>query len=226
MTQEGEPLSEDCANTADGWTARLDALMRERLRGEADGGHDLAHLRRVWRSCRLIAADEPADLLVLAASAYLHDLVNLPKNAPDRHLASRRSAAAASGLLREMAFPEDRLAPVAHAIEAHSFSAGIVPETAEARVLQDADRLDSLGALGIARTFYTAGLMGSRLFDADDPWARERPLDDRRFALDHFERKLLTLEATMTTEAGRRLAKARAQAMHTFLDQLRDELEG
>ena len=118
-----------------------------------------------------------------------------------------------------------KLPAVAHAITAHSFSAAIPPETAEARVLQDADRLEALGAIGIARMFHVAGAMQGGLFDADDPMALRRPLDDRRFALDHLQVKLFPIVETMRTAAGREMALERADWMASFRTRLLGEID-
>ncbi len=118
--------------------------------------------------------------------------------------------------LREAGFPAEKLAAVAHAIEAHSFSAGIAPTTIEAKIVQDADRLDALGAVGLARLFYTAGRLGSALAHAGDPLGAARELDDKAYALDHIEVKLATLPATMQTAAGRRLGEERLQWLRQF----------
>lgn len=190
----------------------------------ADGAHDLGHLRRVWKTARLIAMDVPADPQVLMAACFFHDLVNLPKDAPNRAEASTLSAQAAVAFLRGDGFPVAKLDAVAHAIAAHSFSAGIAPETPEARILQDADRLEALGAIGIARMFHVAGQMGGGLFDADDPMALQRGLDDRRFALDHLQTKLLRLPETMQTEAGRAMAEERADWLMSFRTRLLSEI--
>ncbi|MEO8241127.1 MAG: HD domain-containing protein [bacterium] len=193
--------------------------------GQSDGAHDLGHLRRVWANCRLIAMDEAgADLEVLQAAAAFHDLVNLPKSDADRAKASTLSAAAALAYLTTSDFPAHKLPAVAHAIAAHSFSAAIPPETVDARILQDADRLEALGAIGLARMFYVAGAMGGQLFDPDDPLARRRPLDDRRFALDHLETKLFKLPGTMQTATGRAMAEANAEWMASFRTRLLAEL--
>lgn len=189
-----------------------------------DGAHDLGHLRRVWKTARLIAMDVPADGEILLAACFFHDLVNLPKDAPNRASASRQSAEAAVTFLRADGFPETKLAGVAHAIAAHSFSAGIPPETPEARILQDADRLEALGAIGIARMFHVAGQMGGGLFDADDPMALHRALDDSRFALDHLETKLLRLPDSMQTEPGRAMAEERADWLMSFRTRLLSEI--
>jgi uncharacterized protein len=190
----------------------------------ADGAHDLGHLRRVWKTARLIAMDVPADPQVLMAACFFHDLVNLPKDAPNRAEASTLSAQAAVAFLRGDGFPVAKLDAVAHAIAAHSFSAGIAPETPEARILQDADRLEALGAIGIARMFHVAGQMGGGLFDADDPMALRRGLDDRRFALDHLQTKLLRLPETMQTEPGRAMAEERADWLMSFRTRLLSEI--
>ena len=112
----------------------------------------------------------------------------------------------------------------AHAIEAHSFSANIPPLTLEAKIVQDADRLDSLGMLGVARTFYIAGRMGSGLYHPGDPGAEHRPLDDRRYAIDHFPAKLLKLSDGFQTETGAKLAKERHERLSLFLSLFRDEI--
>jgi uncharacterized protein len=122
-----------------------------------------------------------------------------------------------------MGFPSEKLDAVCHCIEAHSFSAAIVPQTAEAKIVQDADRMEALGAIGLARTFYVAGQMGSKLFCAEDPFAEKRALDDRQFAVDHFETKLLKLPATMKTARGKMEAEKRAAILQRFLEDLRSE---
>jgi len=125
--------------------------LREALRKIAhkqmqqDPAHDLAHLDRVWANAQVIARDEgDVDLRVLLAAAYLHDLVNLPKDAPNRTQASSLSAEAAAPILHDLGFSEAGIAAAGHAITAHSFSAGITPENIEAKILRDADRLDAL----------------------------------------------------------------------------------
>jgi uncharacterized protein len=169
--------------------------------------------------------DEPgADADVLAAAAYFHDAVNLPKDSPDREQASRLSADLAVRELAAMGFAAGKLPAVHHAIAAHSFSARIAPETAEARILQDADRLEALGAIGLARMFLVTGQMGGGLFDPVDPMALERPLDDRRFALDHLEVKLFGLVETMQTATGRAIAAERAEWIHSFRTRLLSEI--
>ena len=126
--------------------------------------------------------------------------------------------------LAAMGFPDAKLPAVHHAIAAHSFSARIAPETVEARILQDADRLEALGAIGIARMFAVTGQVGGGLFDPEDPMALRRPLDDRRFALDHLEVKLFGLVETMQTATGRAIAAERAEWMASFRTRLLSEI--
>jgi uncharacterized protein len=199
------------------WRTRLAALAMECAAGDLDGAHDGNHLDRVWRNAQALLADHPeADALVVLAACYLHDLVNLPKNDPARATASRRSAELARDKLSALGFPAGRLDAVAHAIEAHSFSAAIVPRTLEARIVQDADRLDGLGAVGLARMFYIAGRMGSGLAHGSDPLAKERPLDDQAYSLDHIPVKLARLPGMMQTAAGRRLGEQRLALLLAF----------
>lgn len=113
-----------------------------------------------------------------------------------------------------------------HAIEAHSFSAAISPETIEAKIVQDADRLDALGAVGLARMFHIGGQLGRALAHATDPLAQDRPLDDVHYTLDHIENKLLQLPASMQTAEGRELAQSRVQLLIRFRDQFAQEWLG
>lgn len=203
------------------WQARFEAFFASRSDAD-DGSHDVAHFRRVWRTASEIAdrVSVAVDRLVLLAAAYFHDIVAIDKNDPDRSRASRLAAAEAATMLEGMGFPAGKIDAVRHAIEAHSFSAGIAPETEEARIIQDADRMEALGAIGLARTFYVAGRMGSRLFDPEDPLAERRELDDRRYALDHFQTKLLRLPQMMQTSPGRAMAMERATTLQQFMESL------
>lgn len=190
-----------------------------------DASHDIHHARRVKQNAIAIATREGrGNHRLLVAAAYLHDLVNVPKNAPNRRDASKLSADAAHPILVDLKFSKTDIAAIQHCIEAHSFSANIEPNSLEACILQDADRLESLGALGIARTFYIAAKLDSELFDGADPFAKQRPLDDKRFAVDHFKTKLLTLASTMKTDAGKAIAAERTDTMRTFLAALADEI--
>jgi uncharacterized protein len=195
------------------------------FQSQDDASHDIHHARRVKMNALTIAERETCDnQTVLIAAAYLHDLINLPKNAPNASQASRLSAIAAKPILQQLDYDDPTIAAIQHCIEAHSFSANIEPQTLEAKILQDADRLESLGSLGIARTFYIAGKMDSGLFDGADPFALQRELDDKAFAVDHFKVKLLGLAQTMKTDAGKQIAQQRIYIMQQFLSALATEL--
>ncbi len=197
---------------------------------DSDGSHDLGHFQRVWKAARYINQQEGevADPLILLAAAYFHDLVSLPKNHPERADSSRLSAEKTVLLLETdfPDFPREKIEGVRHSIHAHSFSAGVKPLTAEAKILQDADRMEAVGAIGLARVFYTAGQLGQRLFDGSDPMAEGREPDDKKYALDHFRVKLLKLPALMNTAAGRRLADENAAYLREFLKKIDNEIRG
>ena len=190
----------------------------------ADAAHDLHHTRRVVRNAVQLTAEEEADPQITLPAAWLHDCVAVAKDSPHRAKGSLLAAEAATTFLAEMRYPEAKLPEVFHAIEAHSFSAGIPPRTVEARVVQDADRLDSLGAIGIARCLLVGGHLGRPLLAMNDPFCVERQPDDGRYTIDHFYAKLLKLPATMQTAAGRAEAERRADYMRDYLDRLRDEI--
>lgn len=189
-----------------------------------DGAHDVWHLRRVWALAQQIAAVEGGDLAVIEAACFLHDIVNPPKDSPVRAQAAALSAAHAIRFLTAQGMAEPQVNNVAHAVEAHSFSAGVTPRTIEAQVVQDADRLEALGALGIARCFNVSGQMDAALFHGGDPMAQDRALNDRAYALDHFEVKLLRIAETLNTPTARALAQVRVEFMKTFRAQLLAEI--
>jgi uncharacterized protein len=192
-----------------------------------DGSHDRSHLLRVARNAMEIAAAEPAtDRTVLIAAVVLHDCVEVEKNSPLRSQASRLSATRARTILAGLAWQQPMIDQAAHAIEAHSFSADIPPQTLEARIVQDADRLDAIGAIGIARCFYVAGRMGSRLYDPTDPSGALRDLNDAAFALDHFATKLFRIAGNFQTKTGQTLADARTATMRTFVATMLNEIGG
>lgn len=187
-----------------------------------DGGHDFAHLLRVLRSAWRIGGTA-CDWEVVAMAVLFHDAINLPKNHPERHLASTYSAEVGQRFA-SLHLARERVAMVEDAIRAHSHSAGFTPQYFESKVLADADRLESLGAFGIARTFYVSGVMGRSIVEMSDPFGVTREWDDLNYAVDHFFRKLLTLRDVMYTPEGRALADERHDFLHTFLAQLADEL--
>jgi uncharacterized protein len=201
-------------------------IFRTWLLGEAEGdpAHDAQHIERVVANAQKLAGTEGADLDILIPAAWLHDCVHVPKDSPDRARASGLAADHALTLLAGWDYPAQHFPAIHHAIEAHSFSANIPTQTTEAKVLQDADRLDALGAIGLSRCLMLGGFMGSKLFHPDDPFCEARTPDDKHFAVDHFYAKLFTLAGTMKTDAGRALAEERTEILRLFLDALRSEI--
>jgi uncharacterized protein len=209
------------------WQSQFEAWLRENHLGQ-DAAHDIFHFRRVWMTSQQLSTDVTVDWLVVLTACYFHDLISLPKNHPDRHRSSVLAAQETCRVLAQdfPAFPADRLPAVSHAIEAHSFSAKISPTTTEAKIVQDADRLEALGAIGLARVFSVSGALGVALFDAEDPFAQHRALDDKQYALDHFQTKLLQLPLMMQTKQGRHLAQHNAEFLLTYMAKLSAELKG
>jgi len=193
---------------------------------EVDGAHDAAHLTRVWRNAQdiLKQVDDTVDMEVLVAACLLHDCVQVEKDSPLRNQASRLSAQKAREIVTPFHWSEPRMSNLDHAISSHSFSAGIIPSSIEAKILQDADRLDALGAVGVARCFFVSGRMGRPLYDLGDPCAERRELDDVAFTLDHFEVKLLRLAGTFQTESGKAIAQARTKIMRAFVEEFVEEI--
>lgn len=205
------------------YAALAEALLPHAF-ATGDGAHDGAHILRVWKNAMRIHEVEGGDGRILAAAVLLHDCVAVEKNSPHRQQASRLTAERSYEVLDALGWKSADLMAVAHAILTHSFSAGIAPESLEARILQDADRLDAIGMIGAARCFYIAGRMGSGLYDPVDPMAEHRPLDDRAFAIDHFETKLFRLADGFQTETGRRMAMDRQAKLRHILDMLLEEI--
>lgn len=216
-------------NDTAGWEKNFTEYL-EKHTDQKDGSHDLGHFQRVWRTAQYINQEEGgnADPLILLTSAYFHDLVSLPKNHPERNKSSLLSAEKTVRILEEAfpGFPPEKIEGVRHAIHAHSFSAAVAPQTPEAKILQDADRMEAIGAIGLARVFYTAGQLNQKLFHADDPLAIHRDLNDKLFALDHFPLKLLKLPSLMNTRTGKRLATEKAAYLTDFLQRIRTEIAG
>lgn len=190
----------------------------------ADAAHDINHIRRVVKNVRYLTDIEDANPLVTLPSAWLHDCVAVPKDSPLRSQGSRLAAEAATEFLAEISYPDELLPEVYHAIEAHSYSAAIPVRSKEAAIVQDADRLDSLGAIGIARCLLVGGKLNLQLISQEDPFCDQREPDDSQFTIDHFYAKLFKLPDTMQTEAGRAEAQRRARLMQRYLDDLRQEM--
>ena len=126
-------------------------------------------------------------------------------------------------ILKTYGFSEKEITIVSDAIEDHSFSQNKIPETLEGKILQDADRLDALGAIGIARVFATSGSLNRSFYNINDPFCSKRNANDNLWAIDHFFNKLLKLESMMNTKSGKIEAKKRTKVLKEFLKQLKNE---
>lgn len=204
------------------------AILRVSMVMKTEGGHDWGHLSRVLNQAFHIALSigkyEKLNIEILIGAVLFHDIINLPKNSPDRKKASVLSANQAVIFFKKI-FTDRQLRNLRNAIEAHSFSAAIPTECVEAEIVQDADRLESVGALAIARTFYVSGLMGSDLFHPKDPFGDIREnRNDREYAVDHFYQKVFLLPNLMNTEYAKTLAGRRNESVKLFLEALRLEL--
>lgn len=204
--------------------ADLREVARETLeRGGAPASHDFSHVLRVVANAERIAEAEHGNIAICRMAALLHELVNLPKNHPESHRSGDLCAIEVERVLDARGVERGFVEAVAACVRDHAFSKGVSPASLEARILQDADRLDAIGAIGVARCMATAAEMKSRFYSPDDPLATKRPLDDRAFALDHFAKKLFRIPERLHTPTARAIAAERVAFMHTFVDALARE---
>lgn len=208
------------------WEAEFEKRMREILEKhvQLDPAHDIFHVKRVVLMAKKMAHQENASLEVVVPAAWLHDYVNIPKDDPRRKIASKLSAEEAINFLKELSYPAEFHEAIYHAIEAHSYSAELVPKDIEAKIVQDADRLDSLGAIGVARCFVVAGRMNRRIYNPEDPLCLVRQPDDNKYTIDHFRRKILKLASGMHTPLAKEEALKRHRVIEDFLNQLLGEI--
>lgn len=204
---------------------QLETLILKTHGHYQDPAHDILHLKRVANMAKKLSIQEGGDLAIIIPAAWLHDFVIVSKDSKERHLASTYSAQAAAQYLSQIKYPYDLIDPIKHAIMAHSFSAQIKPKTKEAQIVQDADRLDAIGAIGIARCFSTTGLLKRPFYEPTDPFCEQRCVNDKIYAIDHFYQKLLTIQSSLCTQAAQKEAQQRQQIMHTYLNALKQEIQ-
>ena len=179
---------------------KLETIVRGRL--PQYGTHGLEHTLRVYTTCQALGESLGADMSILLPAVLLHDVV---RGGEDHALAS---SVEAGEILRGLGYPVKAIEEVSKTIAAHSFSAGRTPESLEAEVLSDADKLDAMGALGVYR---------AAMYSVEN----ERPLENY---VAHFREKLLTLRDMMFTDEAKRLAEPRHRFLLEFLDQIEGEL--
>lgn len=204
----------------------LDKLAKQvaKMLENRDPGHDFEHVMRVYRNAEFIGKREGADMEILLAAALLHDIVVYPKGSAKSAKSADDSADLAEKILKSYGWTRERIEKASYCIRTHSYSKRVVPTSLEGKILQDADRLDALGAIGIARTFSVGGSERRAFYNPDDPfWSTTREPDDRQWTLDHFQSKLLRLKNSMHTQTAKVEARRRTAFMESFVAQLKHE---
>lgn len=195
--------------------------------GSARGSHDWDHTERVTRLALRIGRKEKADLGVLELAALLHDIGRGEEDRSNGKVCHGRSGAALAGkVLRGRGLDPAAVRAVVHCVRAHRFRGRAVPRTLEARILFDADKLDSIGAVGIGRAFLFAGEIGAMLHDEAVDVAKTRPYTREDTAYREYLVKLRRVKDRMTTREGKRIAAERHRYMAAFFDRLNKETAG
>jgi uncharacterized protein len=189
-----------------------------------DPAHDFDHIVRVYKNAQQIIKKEKVNEKLVLSAVLLHDIVSFPKSDKRSKNSSIESAKKAKTILKKYDFTLDEITIVCDAISEHSFSQKKIPKTIEGKILQDADRLDALGAIGIIRVFATGGSLRRPFYNLDDPFCKKRIPNDKTWTLDHFFEKLLKLEFLMNTKSGKIEAKKRTKILKNFLKQLKHEI--
>lgn len=191
---------------------------------DGDSAHDFEHVMRVYKNAKKICKGEKANQKLILSAVLLHDIVSYPKSDKRSKMSSFESAKKSKQILKKYDFSKEEIIIISDAICDHSFSQNKVPRTLEGKILQDADRLDALGAIGIARVFATGGSLKRPFYNLDDPFCKTRIPDDKIWTVDHFFQKLLKLESLMNTKSGKVEAKRRTRVLKEFLNYLKQEL--
>jgi uncharacterized protein len=206
--------------------AEVSMEVQARFVDFTDLAHGWEHVYRVYHLALHIAEHEHADSFIVGMAALLHDLGRTTRDPKRTH--AERSAILATELLASYALPLVTEQAILHAILSHNYRRGITPETLEACVLYDADRLDSLGASGVIRwamTMKSKRWSEWKTYHPEDPFAVQRAPDEQHYLLDRFFTKLLTMHEVMTTATGRAMAQHRVAFLRLFLQELQQELE-
>ena len=194
---------------------------------DADGSHDWEHTLRVHRLCSRIGPKEGADMVVLESAAYLHDIGRPVQDASRGAVCHAvKGAQMAEELIASLPLAKARKANIVHCVRCHRFREHAQPETIEARVLFDADKLDAIGAVGVARAYQFAGELGARLHNPHlAPGAsRSYSRDDTGYR--EFVVKLSLIKDRMLTRHGRELAEERHAFMAAFFERFLQEYAG
>ena len=195
----------------------------------AEGGHDWFHIERVWKNARNIAGTEPVNMFVVELGALLHDIADHKFHDGDETIGATK----ARNFLESQGVNEEVISQVEKIMNNISFKGGnFTPAffSAELAVVQDADRLDAIGAIGIARTFNYGGFKGRAIYDPSirpvSGMTVEQYKQSSAPTINHFYEKLLLLKERMNTASGKRIAEQRHRFMEQFLEQFYREWEG
>ena len=216
-------MSDRKSITEEGFSKKVQEICRDS--DQVDPAHDVHHYERVVATAKSLAVEVNADLRMVIPAAWFHDFVVISKKDPRRKQASQISSQAAVQYLKQLGYPEQYLDGISHAIEAHSYSAAIEAKTLEAKVVQDADRLDALGAIGVARCFSQGGTLGRPFYRTEDPLCESRDPQDSIWTVDHFYQKLFKIVETLHTESARKEGARRAETMQIYLRELKREIQ-
>ena len=189
-----------------------------------DPAHDFEHVMRVYKNAEKICNKENANKKLVLSAALLHDIVSYPKSDKRSKQSSIDSAKKIKKILKKFSFSENEISIISDAIRDHSFSQNKIPKTLEGKILQDSDRLDAIGAIGIARVFATGGSLKRPFYNVDDPFCKNRSPDDKTWTIDHFFQKLLKLESLMNTKTGKLEARRRTKILKEYLKMLKQEI--
>jgi len=191
------------------------------------GSHDWDHTRRVYNICVHIGQKENADMEILKTAAILHDI---GRKHQDRHNGkfchAEKGALLAGNLLSEFGMDKNKIDRIIHCIETHRFRGNRIPDSKEAKILFDADKLDSIGAVGIGRAFLFAGEIGAKLHDKDVDIEKTKSYSKDDTAYREYLVKLKKIKDRMLTQEGRRMAEERHNFMVEFFDRLNMEVVG
>ena len=205
-----------------------EAFVKETLKN-AEGGHDWFHIQRVWNNAKLIAKNENADLFIVELGALLHDIADSKFHDGNESVGPK----VASKFLQEQQVDAEVIDHVVKIIENVSFKGGNIQQefnSIDLEIVQDADRLDALGAIGIARTFNYGGFKGRALYDPElKPnlnMSKEEYKASTAPTINHFYEKLLLLKNRMNTETGKEIAQKRHEFMELYLEQFYAEWNG
>jgi uncharacterized protein len=205
---------------------KLITIAKEKINPE-DVSHDFNHAFRTLLLAEKIAKKEKADLDIVVPAALFHDVIVYPKNDPRSMGAEDESAKCVGEILRDIKeYSAKKIEKVQTAIRQCSFLKKIKPELLEARILQDADRLEATGAISIMRTFASTGQMKRMFYQVEDPFCQNREADPNHYALDLFYHRLLKVGEGMNTKTARKMAKRRTKFLYSFLKELKLELKG